>query len=178
MFKIFFDTEFTGLHKDTTLVSIGFITENNDTFYAELDDYDGTQLDKWLADNVIANLYLTNEGLVKNGNNWLYKGSSNELGIILNDWFNAVREGKECEIWGDVIAYDWVLFHDIYGHAFNIPNYIYYIPNDIATLAHIKLGNSDFNRKEFSYLDEVSHNALSDAKMIKACYERLMNEYD
>lgn len=25
--KIFFDTEFTGLHKDTTLISIGLISE-------------------------------------------------------------------------------------------------------------------------------------------------------
>lgn len=38
--KIFFDTEFTGLHKDTTLVSIGMVSEDNRQFYAELTDYD------------------------------------------------------------------------------------------------------------------------------------------
>ncbi len=32
--KVFFDTEFTGLRKDTTLVSIGMIAENGETFYA------------------------------------------------------------------------------------------------------------------------------------------------
>ncbi len=33
--NIYFDTEFTGLHKNTTLISIGMIAENGRTFYAE-----------------------------------------------------------------------------------------------------------------------------------------------
>jgi hypothetical protein len=36
--KIFFDTEFSGLHKNTTLISIGCISEDGKTFYAELED--------------------------------------------------------------------------------------------------------------------------------------------
>ena len=36
MTKIFFDTEFTGLHQKTTLISIGLIAETGETFYAEL----------------------------------------------------------------------------------------------------------------------------------------------
>ena len=40
--NIFFDTEFTGLQKDTDLISIGLISENNDVFYAEITDYDKT----------------------------------------------------------------------------------------------------------------------------------------
>ncbi|WP_376716592.1 hypothetical protein [Vagococcus carniphilus] len=56
--KVFFDTEFTGLHKDTTLISIGLIAENGNKFYAEFTDYDKTQIDDWLQENVINNLYL------------------------------------------------------------------------------------------------------------------------
>lgn len=37
--KVFFDTEFTGLHKNTTLISIGLISEDRRIFYAELTDY-------------------------------------------------------------------------------------------------------------------------------------------
>lgn len=37
--KIFFDTEFTGLKKDTDLLSIGLVTETWEEFYAELYDY-------------------------------------------------------------------------------------------------------------------------------------------
>lgn len=43
--KVFFDTEFTGLHQKTTLISIGLISEDGKTFYAELTDYDQTQVD-------------------------------------------------------------------------------------------------------------------------------------
>jgi hypothetical protein len=38
--KLFLDTEFTGLHQNTTLISIGLIADTGDTFYAELTDYD------------------------------------------------------------------------------------------------------------------------------------------
>ena len=58
--KIFFDTEFTGLHQDTTLISIGMIAEDGRELYCELNDYDKTQIDNWLKENVIANLYNTN----------------------------------------------------------------------------------------------------------------------
>jgi hypothetical protein len=50
--KIFFDTEFTGLHQNTTLISIGLISECGKEFYAELTDYDVTQIDDWLKQNV------------------------------------------------------------------------------------------------------------------------------
>ena len=59
--RLFFDTEFTGLHKNTTLVSIGIIdSEGSKAFYAELTDYDATQIDDWLRENVISNLLLEN----------------------------------------------------------------------------------------------------------------------
>ena len=59
--KIFMDMEFTGLHQYTTLVSIGMVTEYGDTFYAEFTDFDENQVDGWLVDNVLDNLYLTRE---------------------------------------------------------------------------------------------------------------------
>ena len=61
MTKIFFDTEFTGLHQHTTLVSIGIVADSGEQFYAELTDYDSGQCDDWLKSNVIANLILTPE---------------------------------------------------------------------------------------------------------------------
>ena len=54
--KIYFDTEFTGLHKNTTLISIGLIDEVGRSFYAEFSDYDKYQCDDWIKENVWANL--------------------------------------------------------------------------------------------------------------------------
>lgn len=56
--KIFFDTEFTGLHKDTTLISIALISENGKYFYGGLLDYDKDQVDEWIQENVINHMFL------------------------------------------------------------------------------------------------------------------------
>ena len=75
--KLFFDTEFTGLHKKTTLISLGIVSEDNKTFYAEFTDYNKDQVNDWLQINVIDNLYLrsdkyqvyeTKEGLLTDDN--------------------------------------------------------------------------------------------------------------
>lgn len=36
--RVFLDTEFTGLHQDTTLISIGLIAENGKTFYGQISE--------------------------------------------------------------------------------------------------------------------------------------------
>jgi len=43
--KIFFDSEFTGLHQKTTLISIGLISEDDRYFYYECIDYDKDHVD-------------------------------------------------------------------------------------------------------------------------------------
>jgi len=48
--KIFFDTEFTGLRQRTTLISIGLVSERRKTFYAEIMDYDKSQVDSWIQE--------------------------------------------------------------------------------------------------------------------------------
>ena len=63
--KIFFDTEFTGLHKNTTLISIGLVDENGRTFYAEFSNYDESQCDKWIHENVIKHLKWSKENPIE-----------------------------------------------------------------------------------------------------------------
>ena len=55
--NVYFDTEFTGLHKGTTLISIGLIASNGKKFYAEIVDYDRSQVNDWIKENVINNLW-------------------------------------------------------------------------------------------------------------------------
>jgi len=173
--KIFFDTEFTGLHKGTSLISIGLVTEGGRTFYAEFTDYDEKQIDGWLQENVIDNL------IMKQRNGLYYyvtdkevfaKGDKAKISTLLEEW---LRRFDSVEMWSDCLAYDWVLFNDIFGHAFNIPSNVYYIPFDICTLFKIKGIDPDISREGFAGIDGQKHNALHDAKVIKACYEKLMN---
>jgi len=92
MTKVFFDTEFTGLHQNTTLISIGLISECGKTFYAELTDYDKSQVDEWLQTNVISKLTLKDEG---------YQGFYEDLKVLgnmelvqtkLRDWLNQFEK--------------------------------------------------------------------------------------
>lgn len=169
--KVFFDTEFTGLHQNTTLISIGLIAENGNTFYAEFTDYDRTQVDSWIEENVISNLYLPYESK-GSYEEFTIRGSKKWIKIFLYEWLSQF---DTVEIWSDCLAYDWVLFNEIFGHAFNIPKNVYYIPFDICTLFKIKGVDPDISREEFSGMDGEKHNALYDAKVIKACYEKLMS---
>lgn len=153
--KVFFDTEFTGLHKDTTLISIGLIADDGKTFYAELNDYDKSQVDEWIQKNVIDNLLFNNKDAV-----------ADTLKIWLSQ-FEAV------EMWSDCLSYDWVLFNDLFGHAFDIPKNVYYIPFDICTLLALRNIDPDISREEFAGLEvgkDRKHNALWDAQVIKNCY--------
>ena len=175
--NIYFDTEFTGLHKNTTLISIGMIAENGKTFYGELTDYDRTQVDKWIRDNVMANLYHPNGEILddceNDAGNWIAYGTKDRIRFYLSKW---LAQFDEIEIWSDCLAYDWVLFNDIFGTAFDIPKNIYYIPFDICTLFKIRGVDPDISREAFvNMVSNEKHNALWDAKVIRACYNKLQN---
>jgi hypothetical protein len=185
--KIFFDTEFTGLHQNTTLISIGLISECGKTFYAELTDYDKSQINEWLKINVIENLNLETDFKKElkffkettidfSKENCRYLGGMPDLKLTLQNWLSQF---ESVEIWSDCLAYDWVLFNQIFGHAFNIPKNVYYIPFDICTLFKVKGVDADISREEFCGFSDIKevqnkHNALFDAKVIKMCYERLV----
>lgn len=177
MTKVFFDTEFTGLHQRTSLVSIGLIAETGQTFYAELTDYDSLQVDDWLKENVISKLYLTEQDNAAYMQKWLLKGNVRELQDALRAWFSQF---DKVEIWSDCLSYDWVLFCQIFGHAFQIPKNIFYIPFDICTLFKSKGIDPDISREKFAYGEVYSemlakkHNALWDAETIFQCYKKLI----
>lgn len=176
MKPIFFDSEFTGLHQNTTLISIGLIAETGESFYAELDDYDKTQLDEWLQSNVISKLRLQQKGLTSRGNHSEYYGNKRQLATYLSTWLSQF---EQVEMWSDCLSYDWVLFCQIFGHAFNIPKNVYYIPFDICTLFKEKGIDPDISREEFTseMINAIAvnkkHNALYDAEVIRLCHRKL-----
>lgn len=180
MTKIFFDTEFTGLHQNTTLISIGLVSECGKTFYAEFTDYDKSQIDNWLQENVVNNLFGCSK---KVGDLELpldsFIGDAKFIKGHLEGW---LAQFNKIEMWSDCLSYDWVLFSQIWGHAFNIPKHIYYIPFDICTLFKTKGIDPDISREEFAkegmenwFAKEEKHNALFDARIIKMCYDKLTN---
>lgn len=185
--KIFMDTVFTGLHQGTTLISIGLVSEDGRTFYAELNDYDESQCDEWVKNNVISNLLMltSKDGMyysprpfkpyVSIDDMWSIEmcGNTEMMKEKLTDWLNQF---DSVEIWSDCLAYDWVLFCNIWGHAFNVPQVVYYIPFDICTLFKIKGVDPYISREAFSSMidGQEKHNSLWDAMVIKECYNKLI----
>lgn len=181
--KCFLDLEFTGLHQHTTPISIGIVDEQGKMFYAEFNDYDKDQVDEWIQANVINNLIMSdNDCYLRKSkyNDVTMKGSKDAIASELSKW---LKQYDNVEIWSDCLAYDWVLFNQLFGGAFKIPSNVYYIPFDICTLFKIKGVDPDINREEFAghywsnpdtTTHHPKHNALWDAKIIKRCYDRLM----
>lgn len=179
MKKIYFDTEFTGLHQKTTLVSIGLISDCGKTFYAEFNDYDAFQIDVWLQENVISKL-LFNEHRSFLGDvfcdcmeNMEVKGSTSFVRQHLSDWLHQFVD--VVEMYSDCLSYDWVLFCNIFGRAFDVPSNVYYVPFDLCTSLKERGIDPDINREWFANIEDGAnkHNALWDAKVIKACFEKL-----
>lgn len=213
--KLFLDTEFTGLHKNTTLISIALVTEYGNCFYAELTDYDKDQCDDWIKENVIKNLsfalkdqfYLDEPATLLIGgkrveamgfhNTWC-KGGKDYVKNRLQEWLdimylelelslkNFVAEYAKHEVWVDVGSYDWVLFQDLFGGAFKMPECVYYIPFDISGKFKELNLDPDIDRHNFAVMYtpkgmtveiHKTHNALFDAKISRLCHEILEQKY-
>jgi hypothetical protein len=183
---LYFDFEFTGLHKNTTPISLGIVDDSGlNSFYAEFNDYDETQLDKWLHDNVICHLLFNpikhNYGELKkeyNGNAvYSVKGDTNYIKKSLVDWLKTFADYDKIILWSDVGYFDGVLFVDLFGHSFNLPDKIDYQFRDLAT--YIEMCGYDldtFTREEFVKDFGISgdtHNALYDAKVIRVVHRNL-----
>ena len=183
--KIFFDTEFTGLHKNTTLISIGLIDENERVFYAEFTDYDKSQCDDWIKEHVIDNLlykHFDKEGepntIAIFGNKYYAKGDKRYVKNQLTEWLS---EYDSIELVSDVCHYDMVLFIDLFGTAFDLPQNVnpacHDINQDIARYYELSEKEAfDFSREEILQnnaivIDGYKHNSLYDAKVIKTIYE-------
>lgn len=192
LIEIDMDMEFTGLRKDTTPVSIGLVANTGKMFYAEFTDYDKSQVNAWIQAEVIDKLILNDMGensvTISEDTGTMYvRGDKRYIANGIQMWMeNCFQELPiKVDIWSDCLAYDWVLFCDLFGGAQRVPSYISYIPFDICT--HLKLVglDPDVTREEFAdgYIDTngytvlanvaEKHNSLWDAIIIKACRVRL-----
>lgn len=183
--KIFFDTEFTGLHKGTTLISIGLVSETGEKFYAELSDYDKTQVNDWIHDNVINNLIYEQSNNEFNTPDWFHWGSSSFVKDKLTTW---LLKWDKVEWISDVCHYDFVLLIDLlYGNAMNmeygkINASCHDLNQDIADFYGInEIEAFDLSREQILKYNNIKikgdkHNALYDAEVIREIYLKINNK--
>lgn len=165
---VFYDAEFTGLHQNTTPISIGIVTHKCCYFYAEFTDYDRSQVTDWIQENVITRLmfndkpdtYIDKKPYFDNmpyspDYNIEIKGDTELIKTELLKWLSNVshnEDDKEIQFFTDCYAYDWVILNNLIGKdgsALEIPKFINYIPIDLSTALFLKWINPDISREEF-----------------------------
>lgn len=148
--KVYFDCEFTGLKKDTDLISMGLTSplstgEGYNSLYIEFTDYDKNKVtDDWIQRNVINHLMFNSEEVKegqyfehKMGKLRCYKCSKDKAKSFIFDFLQGVYEAfwDECpedpwendpqvQMVSDVCHYDFVLFLDLFGTALDLPSFI------------------------------------------------------
>lgn len=184
--KVFLDTEFTGLRQHTSLISLGLAAENGDVFYAELTDYDVAQLNPWLQEYVEP--YLSKNlpaGIhTQIDSSMFVQGDRADVAKVLRNWFARFGEKNSVEIWADVLAWDWVLFCELFG-ANGLPPQIHYIARDLSTLLVVKGIDPDTKREALGTvnwshpaLKLAKHHALYDALLEKSVFENVLKQSD
>lgn len=184
--NLYFDTEFTGLHAGTTLVSIGIVAENGKKFYAEFSDYNESQCDNWIKENVLKHTILEgNEILAKrlgdDSETTVVLGSKTDIRYELGEW---LKQFDGVQFASDVCHYDMVLMIDIFGGAFDLPKNISAVCHDINQDIAKHYGISEreaFDKSREEIVSELrgefiagdKHNALYDAEVIKAIYKEV-----
>lgn len=184
--RLFFDTEFTGLHKGTTLVSIGIVAENGQRFYAEFSDYDESQCDDWIKENVLNHTILAGNDtlaarLGEDSNATVILGSKSDIRYELGEW---LKQFDGVQFVSDVNHYDFVLLIDIFGTAFDLPGNVSAACHDINQDIARHYGISEKEAFDKSREDIVSelcgqqiegekHNSLYDAEVIKSIYSEI-----
>lgn len=189
MSLLFFDTEFTGLRKDTTIISLGIVADNGKKFYAEFTDYDESQCDEWIKNNVVKNLYLYGMGdgipdLDEESSGIMVRGNKNYVSKELKEW---VYQFDSVQFVSDVCHYDFVLLIDLLTGgkiALDLPDNISAVCHDINSDIAKHYGISEreaFDKSREEIVSELcgheiigrKHNSLYDAEVVKAIYDEI-----
>ena len=174
MTSVFLDFEFTSLSQAAIPISMGLIAENGNTFYAEFSGVKTDLLTDWLKEYVVPQLrfeHIYESAPVLDFEHHAMKADKQKVAFALQAW---LAQFEQVHMWGDCLAYDWMLFCELWGGAERLPANVFYIPFDLATYLMVKGLDPDVSREEYAGLAGKKHNALWDAKVMRAIYFKLL----
>lgn len=154
------------------------ISLNGESLYVSLSDYDRSQVSPWLKDNVISQI---DERL---------STTSLKAAAQIQDWFEKIRNGEKIHLISFGKAQDIILLFELwkqfkskkeeFHYLHDLPEYLNHSEHlDFCTLlvaSGIPLNN--FDKVKYANLNELEllHNALYDAKLLRAAFVRLLTE--
>jgi hypothetical protein len=182
--NIFLDTEFTQLRQEAELISIGLAADDGAVFYAELTCWDAGAASEWVQANVLPFLSadLSKASEAPDLAAFLCQGDREQVARALRRWLKRFGAAHSVRIWADVLAWDWVLFCELFGGSFGLPEQVHYIPLDLSTLLWAKGIDPDTDREslgEVTWKDErlklARHHALYDALLEKDIFAKTVS---
>lgn len=189
--KIFYDCEFCGFHKGQTadLISIGLVSENGDTFYAEATDFPIDKINNWREQNVIWSLDWYKK-LPKDANwreeianivpfsdddfcpnvlinrTWHMKstGSKEQIAKDLKAWILRLKNPTAIDntlyFWGDYCTHDWQMLTDLIAEFTQEGNGCPIYPDNVSYMPYDITTLLRLKGKE-----DVSREALANVRM-------------
>ena len=178
MKTVFLDTEFTGEHGRTTLVSIAMVTLDNQILELNLNDYNKKQVSSWLKKNVLKNISKTNQ---------LNKKKAFEK---ISSFLHKYSSGKKIHIVTAGKTLDLTLLFDLYKFSkknkkknfhwlYDLPHYLSHDNHLDLNTMFLLAGYKKINREKFANLKikKNKHNALYDAMVVKECFIKLLKKF-
>lgn len=194
--RLFFDCEFTGLRKDTTLISLGIVSEDGKKFYAEFVDFDISLCDDWIKKNVLANLKLpklTSKDTLSETWNEIERWKQNGYLVVEDfvegsEWFGSVystcstsgnvKEVVGGRMWVSACLQDWLQQFDTIQFVSDVCHYDFVLLVDLLTNGGTALdlpGNISAVCHDLN-MDIARHFHVSDHEAFDMSREKIMND--
>jgi len=137
-------------------ISIGIVAEDGRELYLVSSEFDESAVNDFVRENVLPEL-------------------GDEPRITLAEMKDRVLEflggDDDPQFWAYFGAYDWVVFAQLFGTMADMPDFLPWFCNDLATLAGLVGATKDDLPPD---PEEGEHNALVDAQWDRDCYAVLM----
>jgi hypothetical protein len=175
---VFLDAEFTGEHQHTTPVSFGLVGEGDEALSVTFADFDRDQVTPWLEENVLG--FLDPKEMVPQAEG-LRRIEAFLESYAGGERIGLVSAGKLTDI---ILLFqlwhhrhpDRKYFHGLYC----LPPYLNHADHfDLNTMFFLAGMEAGMDRAAFAGVDALDfpvrrHDALSDARVVKACFRKLM----
>ncbi|MFE5878995.1 3'-5' exoribonuclease domain-containing protein [Rhodococcus sp. NPDC056506] len=154
--RYFYDTEFIEDGKTIDPISIGIVAENGREYYAESVDAPWDRIVKhdWLMANVVPQL--ERESMRKR---------RSQIRDEVSEFLKPRHKRDQVELWAWFGAYDHVCLAQLFGTMMDFPKHVPMWTNDFRQEVH-RLGIGKMPAQPAGL-----HNALADAKHLKANFE-------
>lgn len=168
------------------LISIGVVCEDGRSYYAVSNEYNYSEADDWVKENVINKIYTSvvngdrrNYDSAKEFHKWYGKSNEtikDELMKFFGCWRDHqlyYRAPEGIEIYGYFADYDWVLFCSLFGRMIDLPKGFPMYCRDLKQMMDERGLDKEWKRKKCPDLKD-EHNALADAKWNYELFNRIV----